>query len=199
MPRTAIWRELARCIEFPHASAWAADTFRRREAQELSALLRCEPGDIGRSVVMSCCAELRCREWWFCDIVESRLRVLSQSLVRRSTEANYRTFHLRRRFRLCAQRVVTALAGYVVIMRGNTFTVGDRITMGGVRGDVIALTFMQTKVMEMGQPPAVQGADPAVWVRSRQFTGRIVTVTTTRCSTSRCTTTRASSPSSGRR
>jgi len=75
------------------------------------------------------------------------------------------------------QRVVTAFAGYVVIMRGNTFTVGDRITMGGVRGDVIALTFTQTKLMEMGQPPAVQGADPAVWVRSRQFTGRIVTVT----------------------
>jgi len=75
------------------------------------------------------------------------------------------------------QRVVTALAGYVVIMRGNTFTVGDRITMGGVRGDVIALTFTQTRLMEMGQPPAVQGADPAMWVRSRQFTGRIVTVT----------------------
>lgn len=75
------------------------------------------------------------------------------------------------------QRVVTALAGYVVIMRGGTFTVGDRITMGGVRGDVIALSFMQTQIMEMGQPPAVQGADPAVWVRSRQFTGRIVSVT----------------------
>ena len=75
------------------------------------------------------------------------------------------------------QRVVTAVAGYIVILRGNTFTVGDGITMGGVRGDVIALTFMQTKIMEMGQPPAVQGADPAMWVRSRQFTGRIVTVT----------------------
>jgi small-conductance mechanosensitive channel len=75
------------------------------------------------------------------------------------------------------QRVVTALAGYVVIMRGKTFTVGDRITMGGVRGDVIALSFIQTRIMEMGQPPAVQGADPAMWVRSRQFTGRIVTVT----------------------
>ena len=75
------------------------------------------------------------------------------------------------------QRVVTALAGYVVIVRGNTFTVGDRITMGGVRGDVIALTFTQTKIMEMGQPPAVQGADPAMWVCSRQFTGRLVTVT----------------------
>lgn len=75
------------------------------------------------------------------------------------------------------QRVITAFAGYVVIMRGNTFTVGDRITMGGVRGDVIALTFTQTKIMEMGQPPPVQAAEPAMWVRARQFTGRIVTVT----------------------
>ncbi len=74
------------------------------------------------------------------------------------------------------QRVVTAVAGYVVILRGNTFTVGDRITMGGVRGDVIALGFIQTTIMEMGQPPAVQNADPAMWVRSRQYTGRVVTV-----------------------
>lgn len=74
------------------------------------------------------------------------------------------------------QRVVTAIAGYFVILRGNNFTVGDRITMGGVRGDVIALGFIQTTIMEMGEPPAVQEAAPAVWVRSRQFTGRIVTV-----------------------
>jgi small-conductance mechanosensitive channel len=74
------------------------------------------------------------------------------------------------------QRVVTALAGYLVILRGNTFNVGDRIVMGGVRGDVIALGFLQTTIMEMGQPPPVQNADPAMWVRSRQYTGRIVTV-----------------------
>jgi small-conductance mechanosensitive channel len=75
------------------------------------------------------------------------------------------------------QRVVTAVAGYVVILRGKTFSVGDRIVMGGVRGDVIALTFTQTTIMEMGQPPAVQQADPAMWVRARQYTGRVVTVT----------------------
>ena len=75
------------------------------------------------------------------------------------------------------QKVVTAVAGYFVILRGKTFNVGDRIVMGGVRGDVIALDFTQTTIMEMGQPPSVQGADPAVWVNSRQFTGRIVTVT----------------------
>lgn len=75
------------------------------------------------------------------------------------------------------QKVVTSFAGYLVIMRGNTFSVGDRITMGGIRGDVIELGYLQTTIMEMGQPPSVQGADPAMWVKARQFTGRIVTVT----------------------
>ncbi|SEL73689.1 Small-conductance mechanosensitive channel [Blastococcus sp. DSM 46786] len=75
------------------------------------------------------------------------------------------------------QKVITALAGYVVILRGDTFNVGDRITMGGVRGDVIALGFVRTTIMEMGQPPAVQGGEPPQWVRSRQYTGRVVTVT----------------------
>lgn len=74
------------------------------------------------------------------------------------------------------QKVVTAVAGYLVILRGKTFNVGDRIAMGGVRGDVIALGFTQTTIMEMGQPPGVQGADPAMWVQSRQYTGRVVTV-----------------------
>ncbi|EDY17550.1 MscS Mechanosensitive ion channel [Chthoniobacter flavus Ellin428] len=73
------------------------------------------------------------------------------------------------------QKVVTSFAGYFVILRGENFSVGDRISMGGVRGDVIALGFIQTTIMEMGQPPAAD-ADPSVWVRSRQFTGRIVTV-----------------------
>lgn len=78
------------------------------------------------------------------------------------------------------QRVITAVAGYFIILRGEVFNVGDRITMGGVRGDVIGLTFMQTKIMEMGQPPAVQNADPAMWVKSRQYTGRIVSVSNTK-------------------
>ena len=74
------------------------------------------------------------------------------------------------------QKVVTAVAGYLVILRGKTFTIGDRITMGGVRGDVIRLGFIQTTIMEMGQPPAEQSAEPAMWVKARQYTGRIVTV-----------------------
>ena len=75
------------------------------------------------------------------------------------------------------QRVVTAVAGYVVILRGNTFNVGDRITTGGVRGDVIALGFFQTTIVEMGQPPAAHADEPGAWVGARQYTGRIVTVT----------------------
>jgi small-conductance mechanosensitive channel len=74
------------------------------------------------------------------------------------------------------QKVVTSFAGYFVILRGKTFDIGDRITMGGVRGDVIALNFLQTSIMEMGEPPSVQSADPGMWVQSRQFSGRIVTV-----------------------
>jgi small-conductance mechanosensitive channel len=79
---------------------------------------------------------------------------------------------------IAAQRAVTAFAGYLVIMRGRTFTVGDRIKMGGVRGDVIALGFLQTRILEMGQPPDVnEQEDPGMWVRARQFSGRIVSVT----------------------
>jgi small-conductance mechanosensitive channel len=74
------------------------------------------------------------------------------------------------------QKVVTSFAGYFVILRGRNFNVGDRIVMGGVRGDVLSLDFTQTTIMEMGQPHDVQSAEPAMWVKSRQYTGRIVTV-----------------------
>jgi small-conductance mechanosensitive channel len=74
------------------------------------------------------------------------------------------------------QKVVTSFAGYFVILRGKTFNVGDRIRMGGVRGDVIALNFIQTVVMEMGEPLAGEGNDPGMWVHSRQYSGRIVTI-----------------------
>lgn len=78
------------------------------------------------------------------------------------------------------QKVITSIAGYFVILRGKYFNIGDRISMGGVRGDVIGLGLIQTTIMEMGQPPPVQGADPAMWVKSRQFTGRIVSVANNR-------------------
>jgi small-conductance mechanosensitive channel len=78
------------------------------------------------------------------------------------------------------QRVVTAIAGYVVILRGDLFTAGDRITLGGVRGDVIGLGFTTTQIFEMGQPPADEAGGGPTWVRSRQPTGRIVSVSNAR-------------------
>jgi small-conductance mechanosensitive channel len=75
------------------------------------------------------------------------------------------------------QRVITATAGYFVILRGDTFNVGDRIVMGGVRGDVINLSFMQTTLLEMGNGGAgAQSSGTGNWVHGRQYTGRIVTV-----------------------
>jgi small-conductance mechanosensitive channel len=78
---------------------------------------------------------------------------------------------------IALQRLVTAFAAYFVILRGRVFRVGDRIVMGGVRGDVIDLGFIRTSIMEMGQPPPVQSDEPAIWVEARQYSGRIVTVT----------------------
>ena len=75
------------------------------------------------------------------------------------------------------QQVIVSLAAYFVILRGDMFGIGDRITLGGVRGDVVQLGFLKTTIMEMGQPPSVSSSDPAVWVNSRQYTGRLVTVT----------------------
>ena len=78
---------------------------------------------------------------------------------------------------IALQKVITSFAGYFILLRGRVFNVGDRITMGGVRGDVISLGYIRTTIMEMGEPPDMQGKEPAVWVEARQYTGRIVSVT----------------------
>ena len=69
------------------------------------------------------------------------------------------------------QEVVGAVAGWFNILSGRIFRVGDRIEMGGVRGDVIDLTPLRTKVMEIGS--ANSDDTP---VRGRQYTGRIVAI-----------------------
>ena len=74
------------------------------------------------------------------------------------------------------QKVITSFAAYLILLRGKTFNVGDRIVMGGVRGDVVSLSFFQTVVLEMGEPPQARSADSDAWVQSRQFTGRLVTI-----------------------
>jgi small-conductance mechanosensitive channel len=78
---------------------------------------------------------------------------------------------------IALQRVITSFAAYLIILRGNAFSIGDRIVIGGVRGDVVALGFMQTTVMEMGQAPGETQDNPSTWVRARQYSGRIVRVT----------------------
>jgi small-conductance mechanosensitive channel len=75
------------------------------------------------------------------------------------------------------QKAITSLAGYFLILRGDIFSVGDRIVMGGVRGDVIGLGFLRTTILEMGQPEGDADDEVAVWVDARQYTGRVVTVT----------------------
>jgi small-conductance mechanosensitive channel len=69
------------------------------------------------------------------------------------------------------QEVVGAVAGWFNILSGRIFRVGDRIQMGGVRGDVIDITPLRTKVMEIGS-----GTDDGSWVQGRQFTGRVVAI-----------------------
>ncbi len=68
------------------------------------------------------------------------------------------------------QEVIGAVAGWLNILSGGIFRVGDRIQMGGVRGDVIDITPLRTKVMEIGS------TDAGTWVKGRQYTGRIVAI-----------------------
>ena len=77
---------------------------------------------------------------------------------------------------LALHRVITALAGYAAIRHGNAFAVGDRISMGGVRGLLWARGTVHTPLRHVGGAPG-RSAGPAAQVGSRQFTGRIVTVT----------------------
>lgn len=77
------------------------------------------------------------------------------------------------------QEVIGALAGWFNILSGRIFRVGDRIDMGGVRGDVIDITPLRTKILEMGTAPTTDaggGARSGDWVKGRQYTGRIVSV-----------------------
>ena len=69
------------------------------------------------------------------------------------------------------QEVIGALAGWVSIFTGRQFRVGDRIQMSGVRGDVLDVTPLRTKILEIGS-----GQEEDSWVRGRQYTGRVVSI-----------------------
>ncbi|RKN47692.1 mechanosensitive ion channel family protein [Micromonospora endolithica] len=72
---------------------------------------------------------------------------------------------------LALQEVIGAFAGWISILTGRQFRVGDRIQMCDVRGDVLDITPLRTRILESGS-----STDPESWVRGRQYTGRVVSL-----------------------
>jgi small-conductance mechanosensitive channel len=70
------------------------------------------------------------------------------------------------------QEVIGAFAGWINILSGRVFRTGDRIQIGAVQGDVLDITPLRTKLLEIGTTLD----DTPSWVRGRQHTGRIVAI-----------------------
>jgi len=64
-----------------------------------------------------------------------------------------------------SQEVIGSFAGYLNIITGSIFRIGDRIRIGNVVGDVLDISLLRTTVMEIGE-----------WVKADQYTGRIVSL-----------------------
>jgi small-conductance mechanosensitive channel len=76
-------------------------------------------------------------------------------------------------FAFALQEVLGAFAGWFNIMLGGIYRIGDRIEVAGVHGDVIDITPLRTKILEIG---GSESASSDLWVHGRQATGRVVTV-----------------------
>ena len=63
------------------------------------------------------------------------------------------------------QEVIASFAGWLAIMFGNFYKTGDRVQLGGVKGDVMDIGVLRTTIMETGQ-----------WVDGDLYTGRIVLI-----------------------
>lgn len=70
------------------------------------------------------------------------------------------------------QEAIGSIAGWFNIVSGGIYRVGDRVEIAGVKGDVIDITLLRTKVLEMGSSLP----DEPSWVGGRQSTGRIVSI-----------------------
>jgi small-conductance mechanosensitive channel len=70
------------------------------------------------------------------------------------------------------QEAIGSVAGWFNIVSGGIYRIGDRIEMAGVKGDVIDITPLRTKLLEMGS----SRDDEPSWVGGRQYTGRIVSL-----------------------
>jgi small-conductance mechanosensitive channel len=63
------------------------------------------------------------------------------------------------------QEVIASVAGWLALMFGNFYRTGDRVQLGGIKGDVIDIGVLRTTLMETGQ-----------WVDGDLYNGRIVRV-----------------------
>ncbi|WP_026976380.1 mechanosensitive ion channel family protein [Flavobacterium tegetincola] len=63
------------------------------------------------------------------------------------------------------QEVIASFAGWLAIMLGSFFRTGDRVQLGGIKGDVMDIGVLRTTIMETGQ-----------WVDGDLYNGRIVMI-----------------------
>lgn len=63
------------------------------------------------------------------------------------------------------QEVIASIAGYLAIHLANFYRVGDRVQLGGIKGDVIDIGMLRTTIMEMGD-----------WVKGDLYNGKMVRV-----------------------
>jgi small-conductance mechanosensitive channel len=63
------------------------------------------------------------------------------------------------------QEVITSVAGWIAVSLGGFYKVGDRVELGGIRGDVVDIGFLRTTLFEVGE-----------WVDGDLYNGRVVRV-----------------------
>ncbi len=63
------------------------------------------------------------------------------------------------------QEVIASFAGWVALSFGGFYSIGDRVQLGGIMGDVIDIGILRTTLMECGG-----------WVKGDLYNGRIVRV-----------------------
>lgn len=63
------------------------------------------------------------------------------------------------------QEVIASFAGWLAIMFGSFYKTGDRVQLGGIKGDVMDIGVLRTTLMETGQ-----------WVDGDLYNGRIVLI-----------------------
>ena len=48
------------------------------------------------------------------------------------------------------QEVIASIAGWVAMSFGRFYKIGDRVQLGGIKGDVIDIGMLRTTIMECG-------------------------------------------------